>query len=55
MGPKSGDCFEIVSGTFFFDNSDSYKQGVEHWIRVAEITKTTEIQGTNHGLPKPQF
>ena len=40
------------------DNSDSYKQGVERWIRgnhgTTKMTKTTGIQGANHGLPKPQ-
>ena len=29
------------------DNSDGYKQEVE-------MTKTTRIQGANHGFPKPR-
>ena len=41
------------------DNSDSYKQGGECWIRGnhekgTETTKTTEIQGANHGFPNPR-
>ena len=38
-------------------NSDSYKQGVECWIHGnhgnhKKITKTTGIEGANHGFPK---
>ena len=40
-------------------NSDNYKQGVECWIRgkireTTKVTKTTGIQGANHGFPKPR-